>query len=136
MVRAALQGFIDLANGRLQEARAQFQLALARKDATPTYLTAQLGMTELEMASNRPAAAMQQARLALQTAAGLQGGLPYSFRTGLAWLALARASQQLGDRAQASKAFETSIVQLSNTVDADHPALLQARHLMAALNRP
>jgi predicted Zn-dependent protease len=133
LLQAALQGSIDLANGRPSDARAQFQQALARKDPSPTKVDAQLGLAETAITEGDAAAAVREARGALQTAATLQGGLPYSCRTGLAWLMLGRAFQQLGDRGEAGKAFATAIAHLSNTVDADHPGLLQARELSRTL---
>jgi serine/threonine-protein kinase len=131
--RAALQGSVDLADGRLSEARIQFQRAMTSKDASPTSLTAQLGIVDAELQAGHVTAALQEARAALRIAASLQGGLPYSFRTGLAWVSLGRASERLGDRIQARKAIETGITHLSNTVDDNHPALLQARQLLAAI---
>jgi serine/threonine-protein kinase len=127
MQHAFLQGSVDLANGRLDAARIQFERAMARTSPSPRYLNAQLGMAEVQLAAGNAAAALQLARSSLQTAATLQGGLPYSLRTGLAWLTLGRAAQRAGDEAQARKAFESAVIHLSNTVDADHPALLEAR---------
>jgi serine/threonine protein kinase/Tfp pilus assembly protein PilF len=132
LLHAALQGAVDMAAGRISEARAQFQRAMTGKDASPASLAGQLGMVDAELAARRPAAAVERARGAVQTAVALQGGLPYSFRTGLAWVALGHAYRQLGDRVQATRSFEAGIRHLSNTVDADHPALLQARQLLSA----
>jgi hypothetical protein len=42
-------------------------------------------------------------------------------------LILGRAQQQLGHADEARRAFAAAVVQLSNTVDADHPALTAAR---------
>jgi len=130
---AALQGSLDTAAGRFEQARGQFQRALASPTASATRLNAQLGIAELDLAEGNPANALQDARAALETAALLQGGLFYSSRTGLALLVLGRASQALGQTEQAKKDLEAAIIQLSNTVDADHPALLQAKQLRKAL---
>jgi tetratricopeptide (TPR) repeat protein len=129
-VRAVLQGRIDLAAGRLAEARMQFDRALQNPDASPTTLDAELGKAETELGARNAAGAAQNARRGLQWATLLQGDLPHSNQTGLAWLMLGRALQELGERAQAQKAFEAAVAHLSNTVDADHPALLQARQLL------
>ena len=59
----------------------------------------------------------------------MQGNLPYSDDTGLSWLALGRAEQQLGDGAEAQRAFANAELHLSNTVDSDHPMLKLAREL-------
>jgi serine/threonine protein kinase/tetratricopeptide (TPR) repeat protein len=131
-VRAVLQGRIDLAAGRLAEARAQFDRALENQDASPTTLDAELGKAETELAAQNAAEAAQNARRGLQWATSQQGDLPHSSQTGLAWLMLGRALQALGDRAQAHKAFDAAVLHLSNTVDSDHPALLQARQLLGA----
>jgi tetratricopeptide (TPR) repeat protein len=130
-VRAVLQGRIDLAAGRLAEGRKQFNLALENPDASPTTLDAELGSAELELAAGNVAEASQHARRGLQWATTMQGGLPHSNHTGLAWLMVGRTSQALGDGAEAHKAFESAVLNLSNTVDADHPALRQARQLLA-----
>ncbi len=82
------------------------------------------------MAAKNAAEAAQHARRGLQWATSRQGDLPHSDQTGLAWLMLGRALQDLGDRAQAHKAFDAAVAHLSNTVDLDHPALLQARQLL------
>lgn len=60
----------------------------------------------------------------------LQGGVPYSNHTGLAWLMLGRALQAEGDVSQARKAYEKALMHLSNAVDANHPELLRARRLL------
>jgi hypothetical protein len=46
---------------------------------------------------------------------------------------LGRSLQEVGNPAEARTAVEAAVANLSNTVDADHPALLQARQLLAAL---
>jgi tetratricopeptide (TPR) repeat protein len=129
-VRAVLQGRIDLAAGRLAAAREQFDRALQNPDVSPTTLEAELGKAETELAAKNAAVAAQNARRGLQWATSQQGDLPHSNQTGLAWLMLGRALQELGDRAQAHKAFDAAVIHLSNTVDSDHPALLQARQLL------
>jgi hypothetical protein len=53
--------------------------------------------------------------------------VPYSAQTGLASLWLGRALLRAGDRAEGRNALETAITHLSNTIDAEHPYLLQAR---------
>ncbi len=44
---------------------------------------------------------------------------------------LGLVSRQLRDIARARGAFTAAVEHLSNTVDADHPALLRARQLLA-----
>lgn len=133
LLYATLRGYVDLAHGHVNDALEHFKQAMAGREPSPTSLSAQFGLVEAQLAAGRTNAAVQEARSALQSATWLQGGLPYSFRTGLAWLTLGRVFEQLGDRVQAKKAFETCIIHLSNTVDANQPALLQARQLASAL---
>ncbi len=75
------------------------------------------------------AAAEADARQALAVAQQAQCGLPYSDRTGLAWMVLGQVLAKRGEAAGASKAFHAAVENLSNTVDADHPMLLRARLL-------
>ena len=81
-------------------------------------------------------AAESDARQALQMAQRLQGRKPASFRTGLAWLAIARARQALGDAATASRHAAAALAQLRPTLDASHPALAEARRLQSAQGVP
>ena len=81
------------------------------------------------------AAAAKDAQSALQAAINMQSGFQYSNMTGLAWLMLGRAQQKLGDATQAYKAFDAAARHLSDTVDDGHPALVDARRLLA-ITRP
>jgi len=47
-------------------------------------------------------------------------------------LVLGRALEARGEHAQAHKAFQAAVNNLSNTVDEDYPELLQARKLLAS----
>jgi hypothetical protein len=58
-----------------------------------------------------------------------QGGIRYSNRTGLAWLALGRALANQGNSVESRKALQAAVEHLSNTVDDDHPMLQLARQL-------
>ncbi len=77
-------------------------------------------------------AAEADVRRVLSIVQAAQGGIPYSNRTGLAWLMLGRVLAKEGDASHAREAFAAAVSNLSNTVDADHPMLMQARLL--ALN--
>ena len=66
-------------------------------------------------------------RSGLTIATALQSDVPHSSQTGLASLWLGRALLRAGDRAGGREALETAVTHLSNTIDADHPYLLQAR---------
>jgi tetratricopeptide (TPR) repeat protein len=130
--RLALEGRLDLANGKFEQARAKFDEVLAAKWKSPptTTMTAALGRAEVEVLAGDAAAALARSQDALKRATSLQSGVPYSLQTGLSWLMLGRAHQANGDISQARKAYETAIEHLSNTVDADHPELLRARALL------
>jgi hypothetical protein len=90
-------------------------------------MQAYLGKSMVALAANDPAGAVEAARRALPIAAALQGDVPHSSQTGLVSLWLGRALLRAGDRAGGRDALETAITHLSNTIDADHPYLLQAR---------
>ena len=92
-------------------------------------LEASLGKAEAERQTGELSEAARDAQAALDLATSLQGSLPFSSYTGLSWLTLGRALDAQRDRARASKAFEAAVLHLSNTVDADHPALRDARRL-------
>jgi serine/threonine-protein kinase len=123
-------GRLDILEGRLDAALADFERALSHSMG-PNVVTARLGKADTELLLGRIDASAADAREALKTAVLLQGGVPYSHRTGLAWLTLGRALQRSGDSVQARAAFESARRHLSNTVAAEHPALLEARHLLA-----
>jgi tetratricopeptide (TPR) repeat protein len=89
-----------------------------------------LGKADAELAANDAAAARADARTGLELAKSLQGTLEYSNHTGLAWLALGRALQALGEPVQAHEAFQSAVANLSNTVDESHPDLIRARKLL------
>jgi tetratricopeptide (TPR) repeat protein len=130
--RLALEGRLDLADGKLAQARMKFDQVLDRKGKTSSTIIAGLGRAEVDVLSGDAAAAVTHAQDALTLATSLQGGVPYSNYTGLSWLMVGRALQARGDAEQARKAYETAITHLSNTVDADHPELLRARQLLAS----
>lgn len=127
LVRAVLQGTLDLAHGRLAQARAQFEQVVKAQNNGSIGVDALLGKSATELAAGNFSQAADAARRALELATALQGGLEYSYRTGTAWLALGRALQRSGDSAEASTALDHAVEHLSNTVDPNHPALLEAR---------
>jgi tetratricopeptide (TPR) repeat protein len=126
------RGMIALEHGKIDEARAELARASVRQRGKPMTIDIQLGQAEAALLAGDGATAAESARGALAVASTLQGNEPWSYRTGLVWLMLGRALQRLGDGAQAHEAFVTAVNHLTNTVDADHPALLRARTLAAA----
>lgn len=123
------EGQLMLAEGKVAEARAQFARFLDPKKKTPAMLESSLGKAEAERQAGELPEAARDAQAALDLAATLQGSLPFSSYTGLSWLTLGRALDAQRDRARARKAFEAAVLHLANTVDADHPALRDARRL-------
>jgi tetratricopeptide (TPR) repeat protein len=122
-----LQGRLNLARGKLPEARASFESVITQADHDATNMQAYLGKAMTELAANDPDTAVEAARRALTMAKGFQGDLPYSNQTGVASLWLGRALLRAGDRVAGRNALETAVTHFSNTIDPEHPALMQAR---------
>jgi tetratricopeptide (TPR) repeat protein len=121
-----VRGKLHIEDGRFDAALIDFDQAL-RNSSGPSAFAARLGKAEAEVLAGNATGAVSDAQVALGLAASLQGGLPYSTRTGLAWLMLGRALRETGESVRAHAAFESATQHLSNTVETDHPALLEAR---------
>jgi serine/threonine-protein kinase len=130
-VRSLLQARLDLARGKLAEARAGIDRALVVEGKDPTSMHAYVGRSMVALAGNDPDGAVEAARRALRIAKALQGDVPHSSQTGLASLWLGRSLLRAGNRAEGRNALEAAITHLSNTIDLDHPYLLQARAELA-----
>jgi len=127
-VHALTRARLDLARGRLPEARAGFARAILESTAPdPTNMHAYVGSSMTAFVANDAADAVEFARHAVRIAAVLQGDVPHSSQTGIASLWLGRALLRAGDRVEGRKALEAAVSHLSNTIDADHPNLVQAR---------
>ena len=131
-VRDFVQARLDMDAGRFDAALEKFTSALGNPKTS-------LGISALTAANPKPncAAAMRPPPRTMQgwrwkMRRTMQGDLPYSYFTGLSWLTLGRAQLQLGQSAEARHAFENAELQLSNTVDDNHPALLEVRNLLSA----
>lgn len=133
--RMLVEAKLDMMDRRFDRARDRYTQVLNLTKRDPTAVEAALGRAEAELLAGDAKAAAADAHLAIDSATSLQAGVPFSHRTGLSWLLLGRASQQLGDIARAHAAFAAAVEHLSNTVDADHSALLQARQLLAEIAR-
>jgi eukaryotic-like serine/threonine-protein kinase len=129
--RAVVEGWLDLAENKTSEARDKFASVLALHGKNAQGIGAALGKAEAELAAGDAVAALADARSGLELAKSLQGTLEYSNHTGLSWLVLGRALQAHGDGVQAHEAFQSAVVNLSNTVDANHPDLVRARNLLS-----
>ena len=126
------RGRLEMAKGSLAEARTELETALTHaKSASATSATL-ITRAELNLREGKLPAAEADVRRVLSIVQAAQGGIPYSNRTGLAWLMLGRVLAKEGDASHAREAFAAAVSNLSNTVDADHPMLMQARLL--ALN--
>jgi len=130
IVLRTVRGRIELATGRLAQARTDLDAAIDEgKGFAPAMIGPLTVRAELGLAQGRLEQASADAQQALQFSQAAQGDLPYSNRTGEAWLMLGRVLSIQNDTAQARHAFLAAIANLSNTVDANHPKLLLARQL-------
>jgi len=102
-----------------------------KNGSTPTAYTLR---AELNLENDQLSNALDDAHQALALGRELQGGKPYSNRTGLAYFALAKILEKQGNVSEAKSALESAVWHLSNTVDPSHPALLQARQLLSSRN--
>jgi len=124
-----MRGSFALRQGRLEAARTDLDTAIATGKNVYWKIRALLLRAEVNLNGNELDAAQADAKLALSLAQSSQGAVPFSNRTGLAWLMLGRVMSKRGNEAGAMRAFQAAIDNLSNTVDADHPQLLLARQL-------
>jgi serine/threonine-protein kinase len=122
------RGKIALSEGRLDDARSILNEVIDHHPAVNA--TALITRAELNLNAGRLSEAAADARAALARAQSLQAGLPYSYKSGLAWLVLARVLAAKGEGDPARVALENAIKHLSNTVAADHPGLRRARQLL------
>jgi tetratricopeptide (TPR) repeat protein len=120
---------IDIDRHNFKNARADLDFVLANGKSGSALSFASLTRAELNLAEGAIAAAESDARRALTIVQSAQGGIPYSNKTGAAWLMLGKVLAKKGETSAARAAFQNAILNLSNTVDADHPLLRQARAL-------
>jgi serine/threonine protein kinase len=120
------RGRLALERGRLEEARASFTAVIGDQRPIATTVRALLARSELNGRESNWTEAGKDARRGLEIAQQLQGGIAYSSRTGLAWLAIGRALAAQGDSAGAHEAYKAATDHLSHTVDPGFPALADA----------
>ena len=128
---ALTRGRLYLATGMIDSAQTQFTRASIAKRSPTLTLGIYLAKADADLLLGDAAAATEDARTALAQATALQSDIPWSSQTGLASLMLGRAAKKLDNNAQARSALRDAVNHLSNTVDATHPALIQARELLA-----
>ncbi len=129
----------------LRQARSAMDLDAARFDASREVATtvivdpavtkaerlqASIIRALAEVGAGQGDAALSDAVNAVQLGHETQGDKPYSFRTGRALLAMSKAHRLLGHRDAARDAARESVRQLSNSVDATHPDLVEAQKLL------
>src|SRR5262249_16916931 len=116
--RAIMQGRLDMEAGRYDDAREQFTTALG-SPGTALGINALRYKSEAELLGGDAATAERDARVAVENSITMQGGLPYSYYTGLVWLTLGKAQLKLGAETESRRSLENAVLQLSNTVDED-----------------
>ena len=95
-------------------------------------VAALVARAEFHLAQRQFEPAGQDVRAALATARKLQGGRPYSARTGIALLVEGQVLAGLGQSEAAQSDYRSALEQLSNTVDDKHPRLVAVRALLQA----
>jgi eukaryotic-like serine/threonine-protein kinase len=122
-----VQSRVDLARGKLAEAGSGFERVIIERPHDTMNMDGYLGSSMTALAANDATRAAEFARRAMPLAVARQGDLPHSHYVGTASLWLGRALLRAGDRVEGRKALEAAVSHLSNTIDPDHPLLLQAR---------
>ena len=121
---------IALARGDLAQAHKTLSAVIADRPRIASTAGALARRAEVGLLQGQFEAAFQDAQDAFDLSQRLQGGLPYSNRTGLASLMRGRVLAARGDVGLARLAYELALQHLLNTVDAAHPALRQVRTLL------
>ena len=125
------RGRVALALGRGAAADAAFTIALGDRPPIASTVVALTRRAEAGLLEGQLDQASKDAQEALALAQKLQGGLPYSWRTGVAWLVQGRVVARQGDLPRAREAYEAALRHLSVTVDPAHPALRQVQGLLS-----
>jgi eukaryotic-like serine/threonine-protein kinase len=123
------RALFDLRAGRLDEARWRADAAIADGRSVVQTISALLIRSEVNLNEGKLDSAEDDARRALSAAQEAQGGVLFSSRTGQAWFALGRVYAEQGKSDQAREPFAAAVMNLSNTVDPEHPMLIRAREL-------
>ena len=124
-----LRGRIAQSGGDLPLARREFSAVADERKPHATTVNALTARAGLALAEDRLALATVDARDALRLAKSLQGGTPWSVRTGLAWLVEGEVRARSGTTAATHEAFAHAVDHLSQAADASHPALKRAQAL-------
>jgi len=129
-----LRGSLAMARGRLGEARETLDALINSSKSEFTMTNALRVRAEVNLSENKFEAAEADARRALTLAQNAQGGVPYSNRTGLAWITVGYVLAGEGHAVEARKAYRAAIENLSHTVEPSHPKLLLAQQLQRVIS--
>jgi eukaryotic-like serine/threonine-protein kinase len=126
-----LRGRLALSRADLPLARREFSAVVDERKPHATTVNALTARAGLALREGRLALASADAKDALQLAQSLQGGTPWSVRTGLAWLVEGEIRARSGAAAAAHLAFTNAVDHLTQAADASHPALKRAQAMAA-----
>ena len=124
-----VRGRIAMSRGDLSLARTEFTTALGERRPNGSTVSALTSRAEVGRLEGDLESASNDAQDAVRLAQSLQGGIPYSARTGLAWLIEGEIRAKSGATAAARAAFAAAVEHLIHTVDMSHPALKRAQNL-------
>ncbi|HKO66575.1 MAG TPA: serine/threonine-protein kinase [Burkholderiaceae bacterium] len=130
-----VQARVEAARGELNAASKRFtgviELMSKQGLSHPALASAYRQRAELALKLGDREQALTDAERALELARNLQGDLPHSDLTGLAWLTLARVFRANGDAQRSREALQMAEVHLINTVGIDNPDARAAQRLLA-----
>ena len=140
LAASGVAGRIALARGQLDVADKIFSSTLAafavNRQPNGSVVMLDLYRSDVALQQRRTDDALRDAREALDLAKTLQGGIAFSSRTGMSWLALAGALAQQGRTDEAHAALSTALEHLKNALGDDHPATRRALLLQSRTARP
>ena len=125
-----VQARLQLQDDDLAVAVSSLTALIGERLTLPSTVNALLLRSTAQQRAGLLEAALADARAARNLARRLQGDKPTSVRTGLAWLAIAQLLSDAGKADDARRESAQALRQLQDAVDADHPALEQARALL------
>ena len=128
--RRIARALLDMDRRAFPAARIDLDAAIALGGELSTQAILHYLRASAELQSGDTAAALQDARNALEAGRKVRGTKPYSVLVGRAQLALGQALEQQGDSKGAREACIDAVNQLENTVDARHPDLILARAML------
>ncbi len=120
-----VQARLDAARERVPEAIAGFSKVIAffdgREMTVAPLVRALIGRGEAQLAAGDSAAALADAKRALEISRNLQGDKPYSSLTGMSLLLNARVDESRGEMADARTHAAEAARQLTDALGAEHP---------------